>query len=160
LVNLGIRAEDRREDKLETSYRYVLVDECQDMSVGQMKLLQALKRDDSVYFLVGDDWQSINRFAGSDVAFLRNCGDYPGHVQTGTLSTTFRFGEGILGPSTEFVLSNPEQRKRTVTSASVTVDRVSPSFTLTIPPPVSNAPRRVFRHLHEAFVKSGPPIRS
>lgn len=138
----------------------MLVDECQDMSAGRMKLLQALNRDDSAYFLVGDDWQSINRGAGSDVALLRNCGDYPGHVQTGTLSTTFRFGDGILGPSTEFVLSNPEQWQSTLTSASVTVDRVSPSLTPTSPPPVSDAPRRAFGHLHEAFDKSDPPIRS
>ena len=112
-----------REGKWETRYRYVLVDEFQDISAGRMKLLQALNRDDTAYFLVGDDWQSINRFAGSDVGLLRNCGDYLGHVQTRTLSKTFRFGDGILDPSTEFVLSNPEQLKRTLTSASVTVDR-------------------------------------
>ena len=112
-----------REGKWETRYRYVLVDEFQDISAGRMKLLQALNRDDTAYFLVGDDWQSINRFAGSDVGLLWNCGDYLGHVQTRTLSKTFRFGDGILGPSTEFVLSNPEQLKRTLTSASVTVDR-------------------------------------
>ena len=112
-----------REGKWETHYRYVLVDEFQDISAGRMKLLQALRRDDTAYFLVGDDWQSINRFAGSDVGLLRNCGDYLGHVRTRTLSKTFRFGDGILGPSTEFVLSNPEQWKRTLTSASVTVDR-------------------------------------
>ncbi len=112
-----------REGKWETRYRYVLVDEFQDISAGRMKLLQALNRDDTAYFLVGDDWQSINRFAGSDLGLLRHCGDYLGHVQTRTLSKTFRFGDGILGPSTEFVLSNPEQWKRTLTSASVTVDR-------------------------------------
>ena len=112
-----------RECRWETPYRYVLVDEFQDISAGRMKLLQALRRDDTAYFLVGDDWQSINRFAGSDVGLLRNCGDYLGHVQTRTLSKTFRFGDGILGPSTEFVLRNPEQWKRTLTSASVTIDR-------------------------------------
>lgn len=112
-----------REVRWETPYRYVLVDEFQDISKGRMKLLQALRRDDTAYFLVGDDWQSINRFAGSDVGLLRHCGDYLGHVQTRTLSKTFRFGDGILGPSTEFVLSNPEQWKRTLTSASATDDR-------------------------------------
>ena len=53
-----------REGRWETRYRYVLVDEFQDISAGQIKLLHALKRDDTAYFLVGDDWQSINRFAG------------------------------------------------------------------------------------------------
>ena len=112
-----------REGRWETPYRYVVVDEFQDISKGRMKLLQALRGDDTAYFLVGDDWQSINRFAGSDVGLLRNCGDYLGHVQNRTLTKTFRFGEGILGPSTEFVLRNPEQWKRTLTSASATDDR-------------------------------------
>ena len=107
-----------REGMWETSYRYVLVDEFQDISAGRMKLLQTLRRDDTAYFLVGDDWQSINRFAGSDVGLLRNCGDYLGHVRTRTLSKTFRFGDGILSPSTEFVRRNPEQTQRTLTSAS------------------------------------------
>ena len=83
-----------------------------------MKLLQALKRDDTAYFLVGDDWQSINRFAESDVGLLRNCGNYLGHVQTQTLSRTFRFGDGILRPSSEFVRRNAEQTQRALTSAS------------------------------------------
>ena len=47
-----------REGRWETPYRYVLVDEFQDISAGRMKLLQALRRDDTAYFLVGDDWQS------------------------------------------------------------------------------------------------------
>ena len=112
-----------REGRWGTPYRYVLVDEFQDISAGRMKLLQALRRDDTAYFLVGDDWQSINRFAGSDVGLLRNCGDYLGHVRTRTLSKTFRFGDGILSPSTEFVRRNPEQTQRTLTSASATEDK-------------------------------------
>ncbi len=72
---------------------------------------------------MGDDWQSINRFAGSDVGLLRNCGDYLGHVRTRTLSKTFRFGDGILSPSTEFVRRNPEQTQRTLTSASGAEDK-------------------------------------
>ena len=67
-----------REGRRATPYRYVLVDEFQDISAGRMKLLKALRRDDTAFFLVGDDWQSINRFAGSDVRLVRNCGDYLG----------------------------------------------------------------------------------
>ena len=112
-----------REGNWTSQYRCVLVDEFQDISAGRMKLLEALKRDDTAYFLVGDDWQSINRFAGSDVGLLRNCGNYLGHVQTRTLSSTFRFGEGILAPSTAFVRRNPEQTQRTLTSANSAEDK-------------------------------------
>ncbi len=121
LINLA--AHHIGEGNWTSQYRYVLVDEFQDISAGRMKLLEALKRDDTAYFLVGDDWQSINRFAGSDVGLLRNCGNYLGHVQTRVLSSTFRFGEGILAPSTAFVQRNPEQTQRTLTSASSAEDK-------------------------------------
>ena len=98
-------------------YRYVLVDEFQDISAGRMALLRALDRDDTAYFLVGDDWQSIYRFAGSDVGLVRSCGDHLGHVRQRTLSQTFRFADGILRPSTAFVQRNPEQTQRPLRSA-------------------------------------------
>ena len=108
-------------------YRYILVDEFQDISAGRMRLLEALKRDatagyprdrgNTAYFLVGDDWQSIYRFAGSDVGLVRHCGDYLGHVRQRTLSQTFRFADGILRPSTAFVQRNPAQTQRPLRSA-------------------------------------------
>ena len=77
-----------------------------------MALLQALRRPGVAYFLVGDDWQSIYRFAGSDVGLVRDCGRYLGHVRQCTLGRTFRFGGGILKPSTAFVVRNPAQTQR------------------------------------------------
>ena len=48
----------------ESQYRYVLVDEFQDISADRMGLLRALRGPGVAFFLVGDDWQSIYRFAG------------------------------------------------------------------------------------------------
>ena len=107
-----------RQGRWKPKYRYVLVDEFQDISAGRMALLKALGRRDTAYFLVGDDWQSIYRFAGSDVRLVHECGDLLGHVQERTLSQTFRFGDGILEPSTAFVKRNPEQTPRPLRSAS------------------------------------------
>ena len=120
LINLA--AEHIREGRWKPQYRYVLVDEFQDISAGRMALLQALKGQDVAYFLVGDDWQSIYRFAGSDVGLLRDCGDLLGHVEERTLSRTFRFAEGILHPSTAFVKRNAEQTQRPLQSASEAED--------------------------------------
>ena len=97
-------------------YRYVLVDEFQDISAGRMKLLEALKRRDTAFFLVGDDWQSIYRFAGSDVSLFRNCGRHLGHVETCNLSQTFRYGKGILEPTAAFIQRNPVQTRRELRS--------------------------------------------
>ena len=63
-------AETIGEDRWENPFRYVLIDELQDISNGRMNLTKALKKPDLAYFLVGDDWQSIYRFAGSYVGLI------------------------------------------------------------------------------------------
>ena len=104
-------------------YKYILVDEFQDISAGRMALLSALRRPGTAFFVVGDDWQSIYRFAGSDVGLMRDCGAHLGHVRERTLSRTFRYSDGILGPSTAFVRRNPEQTQRPLTSESTARDK-------------------------------------
>ena len=106
----------------ESPYKYVLVDEFQDISKGRMRLLQNLKGPDAAYFLVGDDWQSIYRFAGSEVGLVRNCGRYLGFVEERTLTQTYRFNKGILHPTTSFIKRNPEQTPRVLKSASSVED--------------------------------------
>ena len=89
-------ANQLREGRETPGFRYVLVDEFQDISRGRMALLQALAQFNVAWFLVGDDWQSIYRFAGSDVGLVRNCRDHLGYTEEQTLSQTFRFGRRIL----------------------------------------------------------------
>lgn len=103
-------------------YRYILVDDFQDISAGRMALLTALRGPGTAFFVVGDDWQSIYRFAGSDVGLMRDCGAHLGHVRERTLSRTFRYSDGILGPSAAFVRRNPEQTQRPLTSENTVSD--------------------------------------
>ena len=103
-------------------YRYVLVDEFQDISASRMALIAALKRAGTAYFLVGDDWQSINGFAGSDVGLVRDCDRHLGYVRECYLRTTFRYRAGILDPSVAFVQANPEQTQRGLSTASTAPD--------------------------------------
>ena len=103
-------------------YRYVLVDEFQDISAGRMALIAALRRAGTAYFLVGDDWQSINRFAGSDVGLFHDCGSHLGYVCECLLSATFRYRSGILSPSAAFVQRNPAQKQRRLYSKSIAPD--------------------------------------
>ena len=103
-------------------YRYVLVDEFQDISAGRMALIAALKRHGTAYFLVGDDWQSIYRFAGSDVGLVHDCGKHLGYVCECYLGTTFRYRTGILVPSAAFVQRNPEQTQRRLRTTSTAPD--------------------------------------
>ena len=60
--------------RYKSPYGYILVDEFQDISAGRARLLRALLSQDEYnqLFCVGDDWQSIFRFAGSDIAIMKN----------------------------------------------------------------------------------------
>ena len=60
--------------EFKSPYRYRLVDEFQDISIGRAKLLSALQKSDLdvQLFCVGDDWQAIYRFTGSDINIMKN----------------------------------------------------------------------------------------
>ena len=107
-------AEVIQQGEWENPFRYVLIDEFQDISNGRMNLARALKKPGLAYFLVGDDWQSIYRFAGSYVGLIHQTEEHLGFTRRENLTKTFRFGDGVLRPSTEFVQQNPEQTKRTL----------------------------------------------
>ena len=142
LINRAVR--NINEGRWKRPFRYVLVDEFQDISSGRMRLLQALAGDGVTFFLVGDDWQSIYRFAGSDVSLMRDCQLYLGNVQHRNLSRTWRFGSGILGPSSAFVQRNPEQTRRILTPAHVPEDR---GITIVHDPNPANALQRALQDI-------------
>ncbi|MFB1487706.1 MULTISPECIES: UvrD-helicase domain-containing protein [unclassified Thiocapsa] len=114
-----------------SEYRCILVDEFQDISAGRAKLIKALKDQGQGHrlFCVGDDWQAIYRFAGSDIALMRDFEEHFGPSETVPLDRTFRCNAGINAVATRFVLANPAQIKKTVaaerasTGASVLIHR-------------------------------------
>ena len=101
-------------------YVHILIDEFQDISRARANLVLALKRQrqDAALFAVGDDWQSIYRFAGSDIGFTRDFADIFGPTATTALDTTFRFNQQIERVSSNFVLQNPSQIRKEITSIS------------------------------------------
>lgn len=99
-------------------YDYILVDEFQDISLDRYRFLQALRRKDPLtkLFCVGDDWQSIYRFAGSDMALFKQFEKYFGYTKKCLMETTYRFGEPAIADSSKFILANPEQAVKKVHS--------------------------------------------
>ena len=99
-------------------FGYILVDEFQDISPARARLLSALldQVPDSQLFAVGDDWQAIFRFAGSDIAIMREFEDRFGYSERLALETTFRCCDRICDVATQFILGNPAQIRKTVRS--------------------------------------------
>lgn len=119
-----------RSGRYKCPYRHFLVDEFQDISEGRAQLLLALKaqHDDARVFAVGDDWQSIYRFAGADIHLMRNFGNVFGGTfagktgvhQTVDLGRTFRSVDKIALPARSFILQNPSQIEKRVVTADTT----------------------------------------
>ena len=97
-------------------FGYILVDEFQDISPARARLLKALLDNSpgSQLFAVGDDWQAIYRFGGSDIAVMREFGERFGDFERIDLETTFRCSDRIAAVATDFVLRNPAQIRKTV----------------------------------------------
>lgn len=106
--------------RFESSFGYILVDEFQDISPSRAGLLKALlkNRPGSQLFAVGDDWQAIYRFAGSDIAVMREFGAHFGHFERIDLQTTFRCNDRIAAVATGFVLKNNAQIRKQVRAVS------------------------------------------
>lgn len=99
-------------------YSHILVDEFQDISSARTSLISALVRQypESVFFAVGDDWQSIYRFTGSDIAYTQNFKYHFGATATIPLDTTFRFNSQIGDVTSKFILKNPAQIMKSIKS--------------------------------------------
>lgn len=100
-----------------SSFELVMVDEFQDTSQARARVLAALTRQRNArLFAVGDDWQSINRFAGADLSVMTGFDNIFGESVTLKLEQTFRCPPRLCDISSEFVQKNPRQLRKSVRS--------------------------------------------
>nr|ABX77031.1 UvrD-like helicase IV [Vibrio sp. 23023] len=102
----------------QSPWKYLLVDEFQDISEPRARLVKALRDSNlgSSLFCVGDDWQAIYRFSGADVRLTTEFSKYFGPTSETTLDMTFRFNSSIGDIATRFVTQNPIQLKKEIKS--------------------------------------------
>lgn len=102
-------------------WKYIVVDEFQDIAKSRADLVQALRRgqDDGSLFCVGDDWQSIFRFTGSDISFTADFKKIFGPTESSELRKTFRFNSKIGAVASRFVMQNPRQIVKDIQSHTV-----------------------------------------
>jgi len=101
-----------------SNFKYILVDEFQDISYSRYLFLKALlDQNNSRLFAVGDDWQSIYRFTGSDVSLMIDFEENFGFSERCFLQESFRLDDKLCQFSTRFILQNPMQIKKDVKGA-------------------------------------------
>ena len=108
LVNNGFRVH---------CYKWVIIDEYQDISVARFKLIKAiLEQTGSKLLCVGDDWQSIYRFAGSDITLFTDFEKYFGRSEIMKIEKTYRNSQELINETGKFVMQNPKQFKKQLSS--------------------------------------------
>jgi DNA helicase-4 len=99
-------------------YDLIMVDEFQDVSRARARIVRGLVNTPGRFLLaVGDDWQSINRFAGADLSVMTNFEAWFGRGYQLALTTTFRCTQTICDVARTFVSKNPNQLNKPMRSA-------------------------------------------
>ncbi len=130
-------------------YDLILVDEFQDMSQARARVVRALVNRPGRFLLaVGDDWQAINRFAGSDISVMTGFEAWFGRGRQLALTTTFRCTQTICDVARRFVTKNPAQFDKAM--RSVHQDPGPPVTVI----PTEDAPSVLARYLRDLSARA------
>jgi len=101
--------------KYQRRFKYLLVDEFQDVDFAQMKFLKLLNGSANNLFAVGDDWQSIYGFRGGDVKYILNFSrEFRGECETIVLPYNYRSDENIVKAAAKFIKHNKKQKRKKI----------------------------------------------
>ena len=115
LIKLAIR--HLRSGQIKTQFRYIIVDEYQDLSALRQEFLYLLiESSQANLFAVGDDWQAIYGFSGSRVDFTLNFRRFWGDFSLHRISKTYRFGPTLAGLSSSFIMQDHTQIRKQIRS--------------------------------------------
>ena len=83
-----------------------MVDEFQDVNNLQVELIKLLLTDKTQLFCVGDDWQSIYGFRGSNVSYIIDFEHHFVNAKVVKLNLNYRSTQNIVGASNEVISHN------------------------------------------------------
>lgn len=120
---INIATDHVQTNKFLQTYKYIIIDEFQDISIGRYNLIKALLdfNPATKLFCVGDDWQSIYRFSGSDISIFNSFEKYftkspiPNYERQScryNIEKTYRFKKDLISVTSEFILKNKSQLKK------------------------------------------------
>jgi len=116
--------------KYQNKYKYIFIDEYQDLNQGQYRIIKALTKPDSNICVIGDPDQSIYGFRGSDVRYFKNfLKDYP-EAKAINLNQNYRSTETILEASYQTIKNHREYN--TLGSASRVYSDIKGTRTINI----------------------------
>ena len=114
-----------KEMKQKLDFKYVIVDEYQDISRQRFDLVTALSDvTDAKIIAVGDDWQSIYAFSGSDITLFTNFEQKMGYAKLLKIVKTYRNSQEVIDIAGNFIQKNKAQIAKELQSPKSITDPV------------------------------------
>lgn len=99
-------------NSIRNKYRYIQVDEGQDTSLIQFKIIEKIAAPNNNLMIVADDDQSIYSFRASDISYLLNFKNIYTESKTIILNENHRSGKNIVDISSRFIDKNNFRYKK------------------------------------------------
>ena len=99
-----------KENKPNFTYQHIIIDEYQDISYSRFNLIKEIRELSGAKLIcVGDDWQSIYRFAGSDISLFSNFEKYVGKHEQLFIEQTYRNSQSLIDITSKYIQKNKKQ---------------------------------------------------
>ena len=106
-------------------FKYIIVDEYQDISRQRFDLVGALHDVTSAKIIaVGDDWQSIYAFSGSDITLFTQFEKIMGYAEQLKITNTYRNSQEVIDIAGNFIQKNTAQIRKELKSPKTIKDPV------------------------------------
>lgn len=106
-----------KQNNIPFKYKYIIIDEYQDISLSRFNLIREIRNKTKAKIMcVGDDWQSIYRFTGSDIDLFTSFEKYLGYYELLKIESTYRNSQELIDIAGSFIMKNKKQLKKNLKS--------------------------------------------
>lgn len=106
-----------KSDKIKLNYKYIIIDEYQDISKSRFNLVKEIKnKTNSKIYSVGDDFQSIFKFSGADIDLFTSFQKYMGYYELLKIEKTYRNSQELIDIAGKYVMRNKKLLKKNLKS--------------------------------------------
>jgi DNA helicase-4 len=120
MINVAVDFLKENKEFYKNKYDSILIDEYQDISTQRYEMIKELMNKNSKckLFCVGDDWQSIMGFAGSNLDFFINFDKFFPHPARTDLTKNYRSIKSIVDAGACIIKNNKEGqiKKKTISN--------------------------------------------
>lgn len=121
MINDGIKSLDYSSIR----YKHIIIDEYQDTSLTKFLLIKKMLRlSNASFFAVGDDFQSIYRFTGSNIKIITNFKRYFPLGKVFKLKNTYRTPDELIKIAGKFIMKNHVQIRKKLSSTNKELNSV------------------------------------